>query len=35
VITDDFNPLESMQVRKSETYRKVFMERMTEVLLVL
>ena len=35
VITDDFNPLESMQVRKSETYRKVFMERITPELLLL
>jgi len=35
VITDDFNPMESMQVRKSETYRKVFMERITPALLVL
>ncbi|MEQ1620769.1 MAG: spermidine synthase [Methyloglobulus sp.] len=35
VITDDYNPMESMQVRKSETYRKVFMERIAEELLVL
>ncbi len=25
IITDDYNPLESWQVRKSETYRKLFM----------
>jgi len=27
VITDDYNPMESMQVRKAEAYRKLFMER--------
>lgn len=35
VITDNFNPMESMQVRKAETYRKVFMERITPELLLL
>lgn len=35
VITDDFNPMESMQVRKAETYRKIFMERVTAELLFL
>lgn len=35
VISDNFNPMESMQVRKSETYRKVFMERITPELLLL
>ncbi len=35
VITDDYNPMESMQVRKSETYRKIFMERIAPELLVL
>ena len=35
VITDNYNPMESMQVRKSETYRKVFMERITPELLLL
>ena len=35
VITDDFNPMESMQVRKSEIYRKVFMERIAPELLFL
>lgn len=35
VITDDFNPLESLQVRKSEEYRKVFMQRIAPELLFL
>lgn len=35
VITDDYNPMESLQVRKSETYRKVFMERVPPELLLL
>lgn len=35
VITDDYNPMESMQIRKSETYRKVFMERVSPDLLLL
>lgn len=35
VITDDFNPLESMQVRKAEEYRKVFMQRIAPELLFL
>jgi spermidine synthase len=34
VITDDYNPLESRQVRKSETYRKHFLERIAFELLV-
>jgi hypothetical protein len=29
IITDDYNPIESRQVRKSETYRKHFLERIT------
>ena len=35
VITDDYNPMESLQVRKAETYRKVFMERVSPELLFL
>lgn len=35
VITDDFNPMESLQIRKAETYRKIFMERITPELLFL
>jgi len=35
IITDDFNPMESLQIRKSETYRKVFMERVAPELLLL
>jgi spermidine synthase len=35
VITDDFNPLESMQVRKSEAYREAFMQRISPELLLL
>ena len=35
VITDDFNPMESMQVRKAESYRKIFMERIAPELLFL
>lgn len=35
IITDNFNPMESLQIRKSETYRKVFMERITPELLLL
>lgn len=35
VITDDYNPLESMQIRKSELYRKIFMQRIAPELLVL
>lgn len=34
VITDDYNPMESRQVRKAETYRKHFMERVTFDLLL-
>ncbi len=34
VITDDYNPMESMQVRKAETYRKLFMERVAFDLLL-
>jgi spermidine synthase len=33
-ITDDYNPMESRQVRKSETYRKHFLERIAFELLV-
>lgn len=35
VLTDDFNPLESMQLRKAEEYRKVFMQRIDPELLFL
>jgi len=35
IITDNFNPMESLQIRKSEYYRKVFMERVTPDLLML
>ncbi|MDN5753226.1 MAG: fused MFS/spermidine synthase, partial [Nitrosospira sp.] len=35
IITDDYNPLESWQVRKSETYRKLFIERIDLRLLML
>ncbi len=34
VVTDDYNPLESRQVRKSETYRKHFLERISFDLLL-
>ncbi len=34
VITDDFNPLEHMQVRKAELYRELFMERVAPALLL-
>jgi spermidine synthase len=34
VITDDYNPMESRQVRKSETYRKHFLERIDFELLL-
>jgi hypothetical protein len=34
VITDDYNPMESRQVRKAETYRKRFLERIAFELLV-
>jgi spermidine synthase len=33
LISDDYNPMESLQTRKSEEYRKVFMERVTPELL--
>ena len=35
IITDDFNPMESMQVRKAESYRKIFMDRIAPELLLL
>lgn len=35
IITDDYNPMESMQVRKAESYRKIFMERIAPELLLL
>ncbi|WP_446808385.1 fused MFS/spermidine synthase [Methylomonas sp. 2BW1-5-20] len=35
IITDDYNPMESMQVRKAESYRKIFMERIDPALLLL
>ena len=34
MLTDDFNPLEHMQVRKAERYRKLFMERVAPELLL-
>jgi len=34
LITDDYNPMESRQVRKSETYRKLFLERIAFDLLL-
>lgn len=34
LITDDYNPMESRQVRKSETYRKFFLDRMAFELLL-
>lgn len=34
LITDDYNPMESLQVRKAETYRKLFMERVAFDLLL-
>lgn len=34
VITDDYNPMESQQVRKAETYRKRFLERVAFELLL-
>jgi hypothetical protein len=33
-ITDDYNPMESRQVRKSEAYRKLFLERIAFDLLL-
>ncbi|NOS81643.1 MAG: fused MFS/spermidine synthase [Nitrospira sp.] len=33
-ITDDYNPMESRQVRKSETYRKLFLDRIAFELLL-
>lgn len=33
-ITDDYNPMESLQVRKSEAYRKLFLERIAFDLLL-
>ena len=35
IITDDFNPMESMQVRKAELYRNIFMKRIAPELLIL
>lgn len=35
VITDDYNPMESMQVRKAEYYRDVFLKRVSPELLFL
>lgn len=35
IISDDYNPMESMQVRKAESYRKIFMERIAPELLML
>jgi spermidine synthase len=34
LLTDDFNPLETMQIRKAEEYRKIFMERIAFDLLL-
>lgn len=34
IITDDYNPLERLQTRKAEAYRKIFMERIAFDLLV-
>jgi len=34
IVTDDYNPLESMQVRKAEAYRNLFMERLAFDLLL-
>ena len=34
IITDDFNPLEHMQVRKAELYRELFLERVAPTLLL-
>ncbi len=35
VVTDDYNPLESMQIRKAERYREAFMNRVAPELLLL
>lgn len=35
MITDDYNPMESLQVRKAESYRKIFMGRIAPELLML
>ena len=35
VITDDYNPMESLQVRKAEYYREVFLKRVSAELLFL
>jgi spermidine synthase len=34
VLTDDYNPMESRQVRKAETYRRYFLERVAFELLI-
>jgi len=34
IITDDYNPIESRQFHKSETYRKHFLDRITFELLL-
>lgn len=34
LLTDDFNPLEHMQIRKAEVYRKLFIERVAPELLL-
>ncbi|MDN5941667.1 MAG: hypothetical protein L0H94_07275 [Nitrospira sp.] len=34
VLTDDYNPMESRQVRKAETYRKHFLDRIAFELLL-
>ncbi len=35
IITDDYNPMESMQLRKAESYRDIFMKRIAPELLLL
>ncbi|HTO49628.1 MAG TPA: fused MFS/spermidine synthase [Burkholderiales bacterium] len=34
LLTDDFNPLEGMEVRKAELYRRLFMDRVSPALLL-
>ncbi|MCP9442337.1 MAG: hypothetical protein NNA20_07060, partial [Nitrospira sp.] len=34
IITDDYNPLDRLQVRKAEAYRRIFLERIAFDLLI-
>jgi hypothetical protein len=35
LITDDYNPMESMQLRKAEAYRELFLKRVAPELLLI